>query len=91
MPDGPQSLRARQWLALHPDADGTVDADRAQRSAALTGAFLSEDKAIIEGLQKGLAAGTGNRAPLHAWEETNWQFSQYLLRRLGLEAPEVAG
>ena len=48
---------------------------------------MAEDKSVIEGVQRGLAADTGNRAPLHPWEATNWEFACRLLERMGIEAP----
>lgn len=86
MPDGPQALRARMWQTAMPDAATGKVADAHSREANdLLHAFMGEDKSVIEGLQKGLAAGTGNRAPLHPWEATNWEFALGLLDRLGLE------
>lgn len=83
MPDGPQGLRARMWQTAMPDASGTVPAEHSRAANDLLHAFMGEDKMVIEGLQKGLAAATGNRAPLHPWEATNWEFGLALLSRLG--------
>lgn len=43
---------------------------------------MNEDKAIIELLQRGLAANTGTAGVLHPWEQTNWQFGHYLAREI---------
>lgn len=85
MPDGPQALRARLWQTLAPDDDRPIDDARIAAVKDAVHTFMAEDKRVIEGVQRGLAAGTGNRAPLHPWEATNWEFSHHLLRRLGVE------
>ncbi len=86
MPDGPDHLRARMWQTAMPDAaTGEVSAKHSRAANDLLHRFMGEDKAVIEGLQRGLAAGTGNRAPLHPWEATNWEFALGLLDRLGLQ------
>lgn len=89
MPAGPAGLKARLWQTLLPDADGHIDGEAIREAGRAVRAFLEEDRAVIEGVQKGLAAGTGNRAPLHPWESTNWEFSRYLLRQLGIAPPDV--
>ncbi len=87
MPDGPESLRARMWLALYAEGNEAIDAADIAAANDAVHAFMAEDKGVIEGVQRGLAAATGNRAPLHPWEATNWAFACYLLERLGIEAP----
>lgn len=89
MPTGPAGLKARMWQTLLPDADGHIDDEAIREAGAAVHAFMAEDRAVIEAVQKGLAAGAGNRAPLHPWEDTNWQFSRYLLRQLGIAAADV--
>jgi choline monooxygenase len=84
MPTGPRSSRARVWHSMLPGDDGTIDLEHVDKSCAELRAFMAEDRAVIEGMQTGLAAGTGNRAPLHPWEASNWEFSQNLLQRLGI-------
>jgi len=85
MPTGPKSSRARMWHTMLPGEDGTLAQDHIDASCAALHTFMAEDKAVVEGMQKGLAAATGNRAPLHPWEATNWEFSQYLMGKLGIE------
>jgi len=84
MPTGSHSLCVRVSLALMPDESGTVPENVAAEAWHGCKAFFNEDIAIIEGIQKGMRAGTGNRALLHPWEATNWEFSQYLVRMLGI-------
>ncbi len=86
MPKTADSLSVRVTLALMPDEDGELGEDTAAGAWSHCKAFLNEDIVVIEGIQKGMRAGTGNRAPLHPWEATNWQFSQDLMRRLGITA-----
>lgn len=87
MPDGPESLRVRMWQALYPEGNEPIDAAHISAANDAVHAFMAEDKGVIEGVQRGLAAGTGNRAPLHPWEATNWEFACRLLERMGIEAP----
>ncbi|MBT5432779.1 MAG: aromatic ring-hydroxylating dioxygenase subunit alpha [Rhodospirillaceae bacterium] len=84
MPTGPHSLRVRVSLALMPDESGTVPENVAAEAWHGCKAFFNEDISVIEGIQKGMRAGTGNRAPLHPWEATNWELSQYVVRMLGI-------
>ncbi len=71
------TCRLTGWLARGPDSADDIDA-----SIAATREFLAEDKAIIAGVQAGLASGAGNVAPLSDMEATNWQFGRYLAERL---------
>ena len=45
-------------------------------------AFMSEDKVIIAGVQEGLESGAGNRGPLNALEQTNWEFGHHYARKM---------
>ncbi|MBT5432776.1 MAG: aromatic ring-hydroxylating dioxygenase subunit alpha [Alphaproteobacteria bacterium] len=87
VPTGVNTSRVRLWRTVLPDVDGTDSQEQAERSNAAIRTFMAEDRAVIEGMQKGLAAGTGNHAPQHPWETTNWEFAQYLMRRLGIVLP----
>ena len=84
MPKTAHSLIARASLALMPDESGEIDERIGAEAWAGCMEFLNEDIAVVESIQKGMRAGTGNRAPLHPWEATNWQFSQDVIRRLGV-------
>lgn len=80
LPDGPGRLKVRIWVT-RPPFDGDT-AEAAETAIKRVREFLAEDMGIIEGIQRGLTAGTGNRAPLHPWEAPGWEFSQYLMRKL---------
>lgn len=87
LPDGPNRLKARMWLT-RPSYEGDSP-EAAALAVKRVREFLAEDMGIIESLQRGLAAGTGNRAPLHPWESPGWEFSRHLLNRLGVDADDV--
>ena len=81
-PVSPGTLRAHWWYTLMPEDDGSVSEDDIALGENTIKTFMAEDEAVIATVQKGLAAGTGNRAPLHHWESTNVKFGQYLADRL---------
>ncbi len=87
LPDGPGRLKAHIMLT-RPEFDGDTD-EAAATSIDRVRQFLAEDLGVIEGIQRGLAAGTGNRAPVHRWETPSWEFSRYLLDRLGIETEDI--
>jgi len=84
MPDGPDAMKAHLWLGMTGDGERGGSDGEQDMSWQFCKTFLAEDIAVIEGIQKGLRAGTGNRAPLHPWEATNREFGRYLVRQLDL-------
>jgi len=87
LPDGPDKLKARMWV-MRPSFDGDT-AVSAETAIKRVREFLAEDMGIIEGVQRGLTAGTGNRAPLYRWEAPGWEYSRHILKLLGIEAEDV--
>lgn len=82
-PTAAQSCRYDLWFTnwtKNPKRDCSPAA--AQEIQAFVTEFMSEDKAVIQRVQKGLAADSGHRGPLNKWERSNWEFGHYLARRL---------
>ena len=77
LPETAATCRVTGWLAKSGQEKGDIAS-----SIAATKSFLAEDKAVITGVQKGLASGMGNVAPLSHMEQTNWQFGRYLADRI---------
>jgi choline monooxygenase len=71
------TCRVTGWLAKSSPTEDDVAS-----SIDATKAFLAEDRVIVSGVQKGLASGAGNNAPLSPMEATNWQFGRYIAERL---------
>jgi len=74
-------LRYRAWC-LRDMVNSTLDNEQLEEGIQNSIDILKEDGPVIEGVQKGLFAGTGNAAPLNKWEQTNWEFGQYLTRMI---------
>ena len=73
-PTGPQTCEYLCLaVALHPMPDEEVSplVNRVH-------AFLAEDRAVIEGVQRNLSTGHDPIGPLHEWERTNWHFGRYI-------------
>jgi phenylpropionate dioxygenase-like ring-hydroxylating dioxygenase large terminal subunit len=75
------SLKYRLWIAMDLSSP-EVTPNLIQETIERTRAFTDEDKAILTQVQKGLVTGVGNTAPLNKWEQTNFEFGQYLSRML---------
>ena len=76
LPINASTCQVTGWLAESAREDDFAS------SIESTKAFLAEDKAIVEDVQKGLKSELGNCAPLNDMEKTNWQFGRYLADRL---------
>ena len=87
LPTGVQSMKFTIILAVHPENDeDDIPADLVETGVEIMKEATEEDKAILRLVQKGIAAGTGQTAPLHPFEQTNWEFGHYLARTvLGID------
>ena len=86
-PTGPQSLTYTMGFALIPSPENTDESGNFTQRAVdelkgFVDVFMGEDKAVIEGVQRGLAAGKGSTGILNAFEETNVEFGRYLAQQL---------
>ena len=86
-PNGPQSLKYTLRMGIIPNEDNTDEngeftAEAVKEAEGLVEVFMGEDKAVIKGVQQGLAAAKGSTNVLHPWEETNVEFGRYLSRML---------
>ena len=69
-----------------PDVDGgEISEEFREKTREFVFSFLSEDKEIIESVQKNLPVFEPTQ-PYCDMERTNWEFGQYLVRRLLAEA-----
>ena len=86
-PTGPQSLKYTMEFALIPsdensDENGNFKEEAVEGLRGFATTFMNEDKAVIEGVQRGLAAAKGSSFVLNPWEETNVEFGRYLAGQL---------
>ena len=81
-PTGPQSLKYTLQIALYQDEESGLTQELIDYYKDMAKAFMAEDKATIELVQRGLASNGGSSGVLHPWERTNWEFGHYLVREL---------
>ena len=89
LPTGPQTIKFTALGVAHPEVgEDEIPEDLVKffKESMGPGTFMDEDKAILRIVQRGLAAGTGQAAPSHPLEQTNWEFGHYLARTvLGID------
>lgn len=86
-PTGPQSLNYTLLMCMVPtddntDENGEFTEETLAQAKGMVEVFMGEDKAVITGVQKGLAAARGSTNKVHLWEETNVEFGRYLAGQL---------
>lgn len=81
-PTGPQTLKYTIGILILAVENDEITKELLEMHRNYFDIFMNEDKAIIELLQRGLAANTGTAGVLHPWEQTNWQFGHYLAREI---------
>lgn len=78
--------RVNLGVSSPPDIDGgKISEEFREKTREFVFSFLSEDKEIIESVQKNLPVFEPTQ-PYCDMERTNWEFGQYLVRRLLAEA-----
>ena len=86
-PMGVARCRYDLWYTIPTDVDMPKDPEA--EIGAFVAEFMAEDKAVIERVQRGIAADSGHNGPLHEWERGNWEFGHYLARTLGVGRREI--
>ena len=81
-PTGPATLRYLCEVVLLEASEMDPAGEEARKMVAWVHAFLDEDRKVIEGVQRNLAAGINPSGPLHEWERTNWEFGRYVARQV---------
>lgn len=82
-PTGPATLRYLCEVVLLEGSEMDPAGEEARKMVAWVLDFLGrEDRKIIEGAQRNLAAGIDPSGPLHEWERTNWEFGRYVARQV---------
>ena len=80
--------RVNLGVSSPPDIDGgEISAEFREKTREFVFSFLSEDKEIIESVQRNLPVFEPAQ-PYCDMERTNWEFGQYLVRRLLAEAAQ---
>lgn len=78
--------RVNLGVSSPPDIDGgRISEEFREKTREFVFSFLAEDKEIIESVQKNLPVFEATQ-PYCDMERTNWEFGQYLVRRLLAEA-----
>lgn len=82
----PISVRRCRYQLFYTDRSqhmcSTATEDHKNEMELFVDEFMSEDKVVIQRVQIGLAVQSGNTAPMHEWERTNWEFGHYQVRQL---------
>ena len=81
-PKSPQSLKYTAQIGLFREDGDELSQELIDSHIEQFKVFMPEDKNIIERVQRGIRANTGNAGVLHPWEKTNWEFGHYLACQL---------